>query len=238
MTAPSHKTIADRLVKEVMPLSFAPQVDRVYNPLVYARGAFDAYVKRYGAGPREILFLGMNPGPWGMAQTGVPFGEIAAVRDWLGICTPVGQPENPHPKRPVQGFDCPRSEVSGRRFWGWARNRFDTPRHFFDRFFVINYCPLVFMGDTGRNITPASLPVTRRKPLLAACDTALQATVRLMECRMVLGIGVFAEQRARAALKDLPVTIGRITHPSPANPKANRGWEELVDRELQGLGIL
>jgi len=31
--------------------------------------------------------------------------------------------------------------------------------------------------------------------------------------------------------------VGRITHPSPANPKANRGWESMVEWELSELGI-
>ena len=34
---------------------------------------------------KRVVFLGMNPGPFGMAQVGVPFGEVAAVRDWLRI---------------------------------------------------------------------------------------------------------------------------------------------------------
>jgi len=42
----------------------------------------------------------MNPGPWGMAQTGVPFGEINAVKDWLGINAEVDKPQKQHPKRP------------------------------------------------------------------------------------------------------------------------------------------
>ena len=33
---------------------------------------------------KKLIFVGMNPGPFGMVQCGVPFGEIAAVRDWMG----------------------------------------------------------------------------------------------------------------------------------------------------------
>ena len=36
-------------------------------------------------GRKEAVFLGMNPGLWGMAQTGVPFGTVSLVRDWMGI---------------------------------------------------------------------------------------------------------------------------------------------------------
>ena len=46
-----------------------------------------------------MIFLGMHPGPWGMAQIGVPFGEIPAVRDWMGISTTVDKPPVEHRRR-------------------------------------------------------------------------------------------------------------------------------------------
>ena len=232
-----HDRIIDQLLKDLAPLRFAPPVTHVYNPLIYARKPHDLYWKRYGQAPREILLLGMNPGPWGMVQTGVPFGEVSLVRDWMGIEADVGSPDNEHPKRPVTGFACTRSEVSGRRLWGWAKARWETPASFFSRFFVVNYCPLVFMEAGGKNRTPNNLPAAERTPIIKACDRALRRTVELMKPTHVIGVGAFAEQRAAAALGGMPVVIGRITHPSPANPKANRGWEPLVEAELAGLGI-
>jgi single-strand selective monofunctional uracil DNA glycosylase len=172
-----------------------------------------------------------------MAQTGVPFGEVAMVRDWLGIEGAVGSPPNPHPKRPVEGFACRRSEVSGRRLWGWARDRFGTPERFFARFFVANYCPLAFLEASGRNRTPDKLPAAERAPLFAACDRALRRTVELLAPRRVVGIGGFAEARARAALDGIDVPIGGILHPSPASPAANLGWSRQAERQLRGLGI-
>jgi single-strand selective monofunctional uracil DNA glycosylase len=172
-----------------------------------------------------------------MAQTGVPFGDVTAVRDWLGIEAPIGQPGSVHPKRPVEGFACSRSEVSGRRLWGWARDTFNTPERFFSRFFVANYCPLLFIEDSGRNRTPNNLRAAERKPLLAACDRALRRTVEWIRPHYVVGIGQFAADRARDVLSGRNMTIGRITHPSPANPKANRGWNSLIMQELSGLGI-
>ena len=129
---------------------------------------------RFGA-PVRVLYFGMNPGPFGMAQTGVPFGEVAAVRDWLGIEAPVERPAREHPKRRVEGFACRRSEVSGARLWGWARARFGTPERFFARFFVWNWCPLGFLADSGANLTPAELPAAERRALEAVCDRALAA---------------------------------------------------------------
>ncbi len=231
------RQITDDLVARLRGLSFAPPVSHVYNPLIYARAPWDTYCRRYGQGSPEVLFLGMNPGPFGMAQVGVPFGEIAAVRDWLGIRAAVGRPPRQHPRRPVQGFDCPRSEVSGRRFWGWAKERFGTPEAFFSRFFVANYCPLLFIEESGRNRVPEKLPRSEREPLFRACDEALRRTVDQLGPSHVIGVGRFAEKRARAALGERRLVIGSVPHPSPANPRANRGWAPLADEALRQMGL-
>jgi len=214
-------------------LRFGPPVTHVYRPLEYARATAEEYVRRYARRGVAAILLGMNPGPWGMAQTGVPFGEIAAVRDWMGLDGAVGRPDPEHPKRPVLGFDCPRSEVSGRRLWGWARDRYETPDAFFARFFVWNYCPLAFLEETGRNRTPDKLPAAEVAPLHEACDVALRALVAALAPRAVVGVGKFAEQRARAAVGDL--ARGSILHPSPASPAANRGWAEQAEAQLARL---
>jgi len=229
--------ISRRLSRDVDALSFDAPITQVYNPLDYARAPHEAYLKRYGAGPKQALFMGMNPGPFGMAQTGVPFGDVAMVRDWLGIGGPVSNPGNEHPKRPIRGFDCERSEVSGTRFWGWAKARFETPERFFERFFVWNYCPLSFMEKSGRNFTPDKLPVKRRVALFEVCDAALRSVVTALSPEYVIGVGKFAEDRAIAALGGIDLKIGRILHPSPASPKANRDWPGKVEEELAAIGV-
>ncbi|MCU0591801.1 MAG: single-stranded DNA-binding protein [Desulfobacterales bacterium] len=229
--------IAVDLSNELQALRFGPPVAQVYNPLEYAAEPHRQYVLRFGKRPKETVLVGMNPGPWGMAQTGIPFGEISAVRDWMEIKAPVGQPRQLHPRRPVLGFDCTRREVSGQRLWGWARKNFVTAELFFRRFFVANYCPLMFMGDSGANLTPDKLKTAEARQLFAACDHALRRTITYLKPAHVVGIGQFAAQRARIALEGLPPKIGGITHPSPANPKANRGWESLATLELAALGI-
>jgi len=229
--------VADDLSAAVGRLAFAAPVTHVYNPLAYAREVHHHYLLRYGSGGKQVLLLGMNPGPWGMAQTGVPFGEIAAARDWLGLEGEVGRPEAEHLKRPVEGFSCARSEVSGRRLWGWARERFGSPEAFFARFFVYNYCPLAFLEESGRNRTPDKLPAAEREPLFAACDAALRRAVEILGVPRVVGVGAFAEGRAAAALDGHGVAVGRILHPSPASPAANRGWSEQAERELAAQGV-
>lgn len=229
--------VARNLAVEVHGLCFDAPVTHVYNPLEYAWQPHSAYLQRYGSAPREILLLGMNPGPWGMAQTGVPFGEVTAVTEWLGIGGEVQSPPREHPKRPVEGFACRRSEVSGRRLWGWAKDTFGTTKDFFSHFFVANYCPLAFLEESGKNRTPDRLPAAERAPLFDACDRALRATVEILDTRLVVGVGRFAEARAAAALVGTDVRVGRVAHPSPANPAANAGWEALVRSELERLGV-
>ena len=238
MTADDLETIIDELLKRLSFLEFGPPIAHVYNPLIYARKPYSRYCERYGEGPKEAIFLGMNPGPWGMAQTGVPFGDVGLVKGWLGIEDEVDPPPVEHPKRPVRGFQCPRGEVSGQRLWGWARERFGSPSRFFRRFWVGNYCPLVFMEESGRNRTPDKLKKNERTALFEVCDDALRKTVQLLHPRYVIGIGNFAFQRAASALADADVGIGCITHPSPANPKANKGWADIIERELEELDLL
>jgi len=228
--------ISRELSAQVAELRF-PSVAVVYNPLAYARAPHEAYLGRWGASrPREMLMVGMNPGPFGMAQTGVPFGDVTMVRDFVGIEGSVGKPPHEHPKRPIAGFACHRSEVSGTRFWGWARTRFGTAERFFERVFVANWCPLVFIEQSGRNLAPDKLPAAERAPLLAACDEALTRIAETLCPSLVVGVGAFAEARARAALGP-SVRIGRILHPSPASPAANANWAELVDSQLGALGF-
>lgn len=226
------------LAEELKPLRFSPPVAYVYNPLDYAWEAHRRYVERWGAGPREVLLLGMNPGPWGMAQTGVPFGEVSLVRDWVGVSASVRKPSPEHPKRPVEGFACRRSEVSGVRMWGWARDTFAAPERFFRRFLIVNYCPLAFLERSGRNLTPDKLPARERAPLTAACDRALRRLAEYYRPKWVIGVGGFARARAEAALAGLDLEVGEVLHPSPASPKANRGWAAQATAQLKALGVL
>jgi len=222
--------LAQRLGRDVDRLEFITP-SHVYNPLRYAWPAHQQYLQRFGAARGRILLLGMNPGPWGMAQTGVPFGDVGMVRDWLGIEAPLRPPlPDQHRKYSIRGFDCPRREGSGSRFWGWARQRFGSPEHFFARFFVWNYCPLLFLAD-DRNLTPGKLRTAEAGPLLTACDAALEALLRAIEPSAVVGIGRYAETRARA-LVEARVPIGFLPHPSPASPAANSNWPALAETAL------
>ena len=218
-------------------LTFGAPVTHVYNPLDYAWAAHEQYLKLAATTKKKVVFLGINPGPFGMAQCGVPFGEIAAVRDWIGIDAPIGKPDGEHPKRPIDGLACTRSEVSGRRLWGLFAERYQSAPDFFREHFIANHCPLVFMEETGRNRTPDKLPAEEAAPLMAACDAHLRQVVETLEPEWLIAVGGFAEKRAITALDGLTVRIGRILHPSPASPAANRGWAEQATAQMLDQGV-
>ena len=224
---------AQTLSRAVAGLRFKPPVAVVYNPLEYAWPVHEAYLRTFGATAKRVLFLGMNPGPFGMAQTGVPFGEVAAVRTYLTLAGTVTPPAEHHPKRPIQGFDCQRSEVSGQRLWGGFASRYARASDFFAEHFVANYCPLAFVEASGRNHTPDQLPVRIRTLLQAHCDEHLRAVVTILDPAFVIGIGRFAQERAQHALAALPqIRIGHVLHPSPASPAANEDWFGRVTAQL------
>lgn len=236
---------AATLSESLAALRFAPPVAHVYDPLRYAWAPHEQYVLRYGATRKRIVLLGMNPGPFGMMQTGVPFGEVAAVRDWMGIDAPVAVPATQHPRRPIEGFACRRSEVSGRRLWGWAALRWGSADAFFADCFVLNYCPLVWLEASGRNRTPVQLPAGELRPVHDACDQHLATALAALSPDWAIGVGGFAEACLRRVLQSeridgdfaRTVRVAQILHPSPASPAANRGWVEAVDARFAELGL-
>lgn len=240
MSANTLIKAAHTLSAALSDLRFSAPVTHVYNPLDYAVAAHDQYLLMWGEQPqpRRVIFLGMNPGPFGMVQVGVPFGEVSIVHDWLRINAPIRQPQQMNPKRPIEGWACTRSEVSGRRLWGLFRERFGQPEVFFAEHFVANYCPLAFFNE-ARNVTPDKLPASEMAPLLEACDSHLRTLVETMQPEWVVGVGAYAQAQAERALatNSHQARIGRVLHPSPASPAANRGWAEAATKQLIEQGI-
>lgn len=233
---------AARELNQVLePMEFSEPVTHVYLPTDYAWETHRAYLSRYATGRKKVLLMGMNPGPWGMAQTGVPFGEISLVRDWMGISGEVRVPRNEHPKRPIEGFGCQRSEVSGQRLWGMFAEHFPDADAFFADHFVANYCPLVWMAETGRNITPDKLPKSEMVEVEAACQRHLAQVITALEPEWLIGVGAYAEKKLIQNQKEyFPgrcFKVGKILHPSPASPIANRGWAPQAERQLRELGV-
>lgn len=196
-------------------------VAHVTNPLDYAWGFHEQFIDKWSGFGATTLLLGMNPGPYGMAQTGVPFGATAMARDILQIEErDVKTPPDAHPKRPIEGLSMERQEVSGTRFWSMLSDHYGSTEAIFSNIFVVNHCPLLILGETGRNVTPVDLPKSTIEPVLKACDRHLKSVVDIMGIETVVGVGNYAKKRAQSVLTD--VHIDAMWHPSPASPLANR----------------
>ena len=198
-----------------------PSVAYVTNPLDYAWDYHEQFIEKWSVFGAKTLLLGMNPGPYGMAQTGVPFGATAMARNVLHIeerevKTPLGA----HPKRPVEGLSMQRQEVSGTRFWSMLADHYGSTESIFSNIYVVNHCPLLLLGETGRNVTPVDLPQSVIEPVLKACDRHLKSVVDVMGIEAVVGVGNYAKKRAKSVLDG--VHIDSMWHPSPASPLANR----------------
>jgi single-strand selective monofunctional uracil DNA glycosylase len=248
--------LANELTQRLSQIDFSSVTQWVYNPYDYAIDAHRVYLKRFAASNIDNVFMGMNPGPWGMAQTGIPFGEVAIVRDWFQLKAKINKPALEHPKRPIEGLACKRSEVSGARLWSFFRDRHETPEAFFKYNFVLNYCPLVFMDEGGRNLTPDKLPKTVRAELQAACDVHMEACIELISPKRLIGIGNYAFDALTRAKQNLDAKRGnevtskkrvaktdelivlKILHPSPASPASNRGWSASVETTLKAANAL
>jgi single-strand selective monofunctional uracil DNA glycosylase len=230
---------ASLLNKRLKRVDFSHAPPWIYNPLDYAWEAHRQYLTNFARPSCEILLLGMNPGPWGMSQTGVPFGEVSQVKEWLKIDAKIGKPKREHPKRLVEGLNCPRQEISGQRFWGLFRQRFVEPDKFFEKHFVVSYCPLAFMAESGLNVTPDKLPASVRDPLEKNCDEHLAEVLRVLQPKWIIGVGAWAEKCASRVVKrvEREIRVGRILHPSPASPAANRDWSSEVVKQFNNLGV-
>ncbi len=223
-------------------LTFENKVAWTYNPLDYAWPVHEEYLKRFGTGRKRAVFLGMNPGPWGMAQTGIPFSDTGIAGDWMGLRgLSIGQPENEHPDRPVIGWDLDREEGSGRRLYGFIRQTMGSVEAFFQDNFVVNYLPLVMFDEDGKNITPSRLLKDDRLKVFEACDPYLRELVEYYRPEVLVGVGKFALRRLKDNFDSSSYTIVDIPHPSPASPIATRDggryWKELVRDTLVPIEV-
>ncbi|MBW3583827.1 MAG: single-stranded DNA-binding protein [Euryarchaeota archaeon] len=219
-----------------------PPVAYTYHPLSYAWRPHKAYLERYG-GKKKALLVGMNPGPWGMGQNGVPFGERDLVRDWLGIGDEtIERPSVMHEKRPVNGWDNTRSEQSGKRLWGYLKEHFGSADRALSDMLIVNHCPLLMFSADGKNITPDKLRKAAREELLSVCDEGLRRSAKAASAELLIGIGAYAGDRCADIAASMGLAADRIPHPSPASPLANidngSRWKAEVTRTLAAHGLV
>ena len=225
------QSIASRMVSEGV-------ADLVYNPLNYAWDVHEEFIRRTGGNGAKCILLGMNPGPHGMGQMGIPFAATSVVRDLIGITgISVAKPEVIHPRRPVNGLEHTKEEVSGTRLWGLLQHRYGTIDKISKEIYVVNHCPLMILnGVRGTNVTPNNISGKSVEELMDICDQHLREVVNALDATKVVGIGKYAEKRAVSALCGLGVSVETCWHPSPASPLANRNggadWRANISKVL------
>ncbi len=77
--------------------------------------------------------------------------------------------------------------------------------------------------------------------LLEICERSICEIVQLLGVEIVVGVGKFAQERARVALKAAGmdwIRVETIMHPSPANPMANKGWDAIAEKQLEDMGVM
>ena len=176
-----------------------------------------------------------------ISTSGVPFGEVSVVNNWLKINGVVGKPKVEHPKRQIEGLNCKRREVSGERFWNFIKSVSGTPDNFFKNCLVYNHCPLIFMGKSGKNVTPPDMKIDVRNKLLQLCDETLKDVIELYSVKHIVGLGRFAETRAKKVVNDNLIKDAEVSfliHPSPASPAANKGWNDLAYKSLTDSKVI
>ena len=210
----------------------------IYNPLEYAWECHRQFLEKYVQQGAKSIFLGMNPGPFGMMQTGVPFGEINAVKQYLKINGNVEKPKKEHPSRPVEGLDVKRSEISGQRLWGLISNKYPDA-DFADDIAMFNFCPLGFIdkGKTAKNITPDKLVKAERAVLENICMQYIRDVTDCIKPKYLVGVGKYAFEKLSLLNTEGKYKVFSIIHPSPGNPLANNGWAEKTRITLMEKGL-
>ena len=93
------------------------------------------------------------------------------------------------------------------------------------------------MEESSRNRTPDKLPAQETSALFEACDQHLRTCIEALNPEWIVGVGGFAQSKARDCLSDFDIQHGKVLHPSPASPAANRGWAEAASKQLLAQGI-
>lgn len=236
--------ITTRLRDRASKICFEHKVGWYYNPLDYAWPVHRAYKESLCNPSGRALLVGMNPGPWGMGQTGVPFGDPQIVGDWMGLGKDfvIKKPASERDSRPVNGFDSERREGSGQRLYGFLKECFGNLKNFFEANFVISYCPLLMFTPEAKNLTPPNLLKKEKKKIYSICDPYLKDMINIYSPEVLVGIGKFATERLREVSPSDGDDIFRIPHPSPANPEATRNggsyWRSRVKKVLTEANLI
>ncbi|KAI8124664.1 hypothetical protein FF38_10666 [Lucilia cuprina] len=213
------------------------EISYIYNPVEYAADLHQAYLKKYLKGGKKVLFIGLNPGPNGMGQTGIPFGNITTVRDKMGLNGTVNQPPNIHPKRPVNGLATTIEEPSGKRLWTKFQELSDGSLDiFFEQCFVYNFCPLLFYNSKGDYISPQKLKAPYNRQISNACLHTIEQILELIQPEVIVAIGRYAYDNLKAVKYCIEKRLLYLRHPSPR--ACTKNWSKIADEFFKNENLL
>ena len=214
---------ASRLRHELRGLRFGPPVSHVYDPLDYARRGYESYVRAFANAPKRVLFVGMNPGP---VRDGADRRAVRRRPD--GARLAAASRRRSAGRRPSTRSDrCRASRVRAARSAAPASG---APSRSASASRSAS-SPTTSSRTTARSRSsrraaaiarPTSCPSASARRCFAPATRTCAGWCAALEPEWVIGIGAFAEARAREALPG--ARVGRITHPSPANPRAQENW--------------
>lgn len=209
----------------------------IYNPLEYCLDPFIQYLEK-GGEKRDIVFLGMNPGPFGMMQNGIPFGASNFVNNYLNIEKDFDKQkiEKEHPKYKIIGKNIERQEISGTKLWGLIQSFYPDSNTFLENQIVLNYLQLAILDkEKGKNITPDKLNKDVRTKIENICDNQLREILDILESKVLIGVGKYSYDSLLRVKKNEKVI--KINHPSPLNARYFKTWTEdtkklLIDENI------
>ena len=216
-------------------------IEFAYNPLNYAWEPHKKYLENYGSLGAKTIVMGMNPGH-GMGNTGIPFGCPEKVSKYLNITgLKVKEPVKVHPKRRINGLECEKPEISGKRILGLIEDIYGPPKNAFKNVFVLNHFPLWMFNSAGQNITPDKLKKSSAEDIFKICNKYLSDIINMLNAKKIIGVGKYANKMAHIAIKENNlegIIIEEIPHPSPANPLANKDkgalWKKISKSVIMG----
>jgi len=193
----------------------------VINPLEYLWLQYGYYTSCYHNQYPRAMIIGMNPGPKGMSQTGIPFGSPNIIPSILPnkslfneIRDNEGSPVS-SPHRRITGPSNTTVEVSGNRLWSALIKRYGDFKSITSEIFVDNICPLLFLcGKNGsKNLTPDKLtPSPAKIILIRLCTERLQKIYQCLgEPSNIVALGRWSHKFLEKMFPKVRVTY--ILHP-------------------------
>lgn len=230
------------LNNELNELQFPKNITHIYNPIVYALNLHCQYIKKFLNGKKKVMLIGMNPGPNGMVQNGVPFGNTNTVKNLMKIQGQVDQPPSLNPKRPVTGLSCTTEEPSGVRIWNLLQKLAGSLEVFGEQCFLHNFCPLAFFDEQGKNITPSELKGKIKSTLRDICLKYLEKEIQLIQPEIIIAIGSYVGDSLRKLSKQsiyvrTNIKILQLAHPSPRSLN-NNNWPEKATEFFESNDLL